>query len=198
MAAELGGRAVIGPSLPSGSRRITWRSPARSRSTTTFAALVREYVDSLYRHGWRKILVVTGHGGNNATLATVAQDLLVTQPDLEFARTPLTALAPDAVADMRIGEVHGHSGEAETAQMLDSRRISCTTTGSPPASTPPPISIHSPAVPTRPPHPAVRYDRLSANGVLGDPRRATTEAGQAIVDTAVRRIVAFVKEWLDA
>jgi creatinine amidohydrolase len=39
---------------------------------------------------------------------------------------------------------------------------------------------------------------LSANGVLGDPRRATREHGEALVDAMVRRIADFVAEWLQA
>ncbi|MFE3121337.1 creatininase family protein [Streptomyces niveus] len=200
VAAELAGRAVIGPVIPVGvSPHHLAFAGTVTLSTTTFAAVVREYVDSLHRHGWRKILVVTGHGGNNATLGTVAQDLLVTRPDIQFSWTPLTALAPDAVADMRVSEVHGHSGEAETAQMLHLAPHLVHTDRLTPGSTATaeldPLSRLS-----RRGHPAltVGYDRLSANGVLGDPRRATAAAGQAIVDTAVSRIVAFVKEWLDA
>jgi Creatinine amidohydrolase len=94
--------------------------------------------------------------------------------------------------------VHGHSGEAETAQMLflaphlvhEDRLVA---------------GVHSRAdlgplaglalrgsAPTL----TARYDLLSANGVLGDPRRATSDDGAAIVDAVVRRIVAFVEEWL--
>ena len=119
VALELAGRAVIGPSVPVGvSPHHLAFAGTVTLTTTTLAAVVREYADSLHRHGWRKILVITGHGGNNATLTTVAQDLLTTHPDLQFAWTPLTSLAADVVAGMRVSEVHGHSGEAETAQML--------------------------------------------------------------------------------
>ncbi|WP_327365229.1 creatininase family protein [Streptomyces sp. NBC_01217] len=201
VAAGLAGRAVIGPSLPVGvSPHHLAFAGTVTLSTTTFATVVREYVDSLHRHGWRKILVITGHGGNNAALTTVAQDLLTTRPGLEFAWTPLTALASDVVTGMRVSEVHGHSGEAETAQMLHlvprlvhSERL---VPGARTAADLDPLarlSRHSG-------HPTltVGYDRLTPNGVLGDPRRATAAQGQAIVDTAVSRIVAFVQEWLDA
>ncbi|MZD04177.1 creatininase family protein, partial [Streptomyces sp. SID5785] len=40
------------------------------------------------------------------------------------------------------------------------------------------------------------YDALSANGVLGDPTRATAEDGRAVVDAVVARVCAFVEEWL--
>ncbi|MFE4826629.1 creatininase family protein [Streptomyces sp. NPDC056672] len=200
VAAALAGRAVIGPPLPVGvSPHHLAFAGTVTLTTTTLAAVVREYVESLHRHGWRKILVVTGHGGNNATLGTVAQDLLTTHPDLQFAWSPVTALAADVVSGMGVSEVHGHSGEAETAQMLHlapglvhTDRLVAGTTSTSQLDPLPRLSRHGS-------HPAlaVRYDRISDNGILGDPRRATAEDGQAVVDAVVVRLVAFVKEWLD-
>ncbi|MFB9909685.1 creatininase family protein [Allokutzneria oryzae] len=198
VAAEVDGLAVVGPSLPLGvSPHHIGFAGTITLSTTTFAAVVREYVDSLHRHGWRRVLVVTGHGGNNASLTTVAQDLLVSHPDLEFAWTPVTALAAEAVAGMGVGEVHGHSGEAETAQMLflaphlvhPDRLVAGTTS----------LAELDPTarLSRRGGHPTLtlRYDRLSATGVLGDPRRATAADGESIVDAVVRRIAEFVRAW---
>lgn len=201
VAAKLAGRAVIGPVLPVGvSPHHLAFAGTISLSTTTFAAVVREYVAGLHRHGWRRILVITGHGGNNATLTAVSQDLLATHPDLQFAWTPVTALAGQVVAEMGVSEVHGHSGEAETAQMLhlapELVRGDRLTPGTVALSELDPVARLS----RRDGHPklAVRYDRLSANGVLGDPRRATARAGESIVDTVVGRIVGYVDDWLAA
>ncbi|PRX96655.1 creatininase family protein [Allonocardiopsis opalescens] len=201
VAAGLAGRAVIGPPLPVGvSPHHLGFAGTVSLSTTTFAAVVREYAESLHRHGFRRLLVVTGHGGNAAALGTVAQDLLALRPELEFAWTPLSALAADVIAGQRPSEVHGHSGEAETAQMLHlaphlvrTERLAAGTTSRAELD---PLS----RLARRGGHPtlAVRYDRLSRNGVLGDPRRATPEDGRAIVDAVVARITAFVEEWLAA
>jgi creatinine amidohydrolase len=201
VARELDGRAVVGPAVPVGvSPHHMAFAGTVTLTTTTLAALLREYADSLHRHGWRKLLVITGHGGNNATLTTVAQDLLTTHPDLQFAWTPLTSLAADVVAGMGVSEVHGHSGEAETAQMLalaphlvHRERLTAGTTRR--AQLDPLGAVaQRPGAPTL----SVRYDRLSANGVLGDPRRATREHGEALVDAMVRRIADFVAEWLQA
>ncbi|WP_285777094.1 creatininase family protein [Microtetraspora sp. NBRC 13810] len=201
VAARLGGRAVIGPSVPVGvSPHHLAFAGTVTLTTGTLAAVVREYVDGLHRHGWRKILVITGHGGNNATLTTVAQDLLTTRPDVQFGWTPLTSLAADVVAGMRVSEVHGHSGEAETAQMLHlaphlvhPERLAAGTTH---------VGQFDPfaRLANRGGHPtlAARYDRLSPNGVLGDPRNATAEDGRAVVEAIVTRIAAFATAWLDA
>ena len=143
------------------------------------------------------MLVVTGHGGNNATLATVAQDLLATRPDLEFAWTPLTALASDVVSEMDVSEVHGHSGEAETAQMCHIApqlvRTDLLTPGTTRLDELDPLARLARQSPVTL---SLRYDRLSANGVLGDPRNATAEDGKALVDAIVARITHFVEGWL--
>ena len=198
VAARMDGGAVVGPSLPVGvSPHHLEFAGTVSLRTSTFAAVLNDYVDGLYRHGWRKILVVTGHGGNDATLGTVAQDLLVTRPDLQFAWSPLTSLASDVVAAAEPSEVTGHSGEAETAQMLalapdlvHPDRLAPGTTRS---SELDPLG----ALARRGgPKLTVGYDRLTGNGVLGDPRRAHPEHGEAIVEAIVARITDFVAAWL--
>lgn len=199
VASRLPDHVVVGPSLPVGvSPHHTAFAGTVTLAPSTFATVLREYVDSLAAHGWSRFLVVTGHGGNNAALGTLVQQLLHDRPDLELAWTPLTSLAADVVADLGVGEVHGHSGEAETAQMLHVAphlvrrdRLARGTT-----------DLHQldplARLSRRPGHPslAVRYDRLSPIGVLGDPCRASPEDGRLLVEAIVERITAFVEEWL--
>ncbi|MER5439165.1 creatininase family protein [Streptomyces sp. NPDC002790] len=198
--ARLAGRVVIGPPLPVGvSPHHMAFAGTVTLTTTTFAAVVREYVESLRRHGWRRFLVLTGHGGNNATLTTVAQDLLVSHPDVRFAWTPVTSLASDVIGEMGVSEVSGHSGEAETAQMLHLAPELVHRDRLEPGSVavdglkPEARLARSFSQPTL----TLPYDELSANGVLGDPTSVTAEDGEAIVAAAVDRVSAFVEEWLD-
>ena len=200
VAEALPGKVVIGPGVPVGvSPHHQAFAGTVSLRPALFAAVVREYVESLAAHGWRRFLVITGHGGNNATLGTLAQELLRDRPDLELAWTPVTTLAKDAVATMELSPVSGHSGEAETAQMLHvAPHLVRHDLLAPGTTTPDELdplarlarSVSQPAV-------ALPYDRLSPTGVLGDPRRATAEDGRAILAEATDRIVAFIKEWLD-
>ena len=201
VADRLDGPAVVGPSIPVGvSPHHLGFAGTLSLRTATFAALVRDYVEGLYRHGWRKILVVTGHGGNDATLATIAQDLLAQRPDLQFAWTPLTPLAAEVVAAAGPPEVSGHSGAAETAQMLAVAPDLVHTDRLAPGTTRLAELDPLAALARRAggPRLAVGYDRLSGNGVLGDPRRADPEHGEAIVEAVVTRITDFVGAWLKA
>ncbi|WP_328531118.1 creatininase family protein [Nocardioides sp. NBC_00368] len=200
VAEALPGKVVIGPGVPVGvSPHHQAFAGTVSLRPALFAAVVREYVESLAAHGWRRFLVITGHGGNNATLGTLAQELLRDRPDLELAWTPVTTLAKDSVGRMELSEISGHSGEAETAQMLHvAPHLVRHDLLAPGTTTPDELdplarlarSVSQPTV-------ALPYDRLSPTGVLGDPRRATAEDGRAILNEATDRIVAFIKEWLD-
>jgi len=199
VAAALPDRVVIGPSLPVGISPHHLAFPGTvTLRPTTFITVLREYVDSLAGHGWRRILVITGHGGNNAALGVLAQDLVHDRPDLEFAWTPVTALAPQAVAELGVSEVHGHCGEAETAQMLHVApqlvRRDLLAPGTARLDQLDPLArlARTAGQPTM----ALRYDRLSANGVLGDPRHVDAEDGRAIIDAATQRVVDFVTGWL--
>lgn len=200
VAAELPDRVVIGPSVPVGvsPHHLAFAGTVSLRPAT-FIAVVREYVDSLAAHGWRRILVITGHGGNNAALGVLAQDLVRERPDLEFAWTPVTTLATGVVAGLGVSEVHGHCGEAETAQMQFLAPHLVRSADLEPGTTrldqldPLARLARESAQPTV----ALPYDRLSPNGVLGDPRHVDGEDGRAIIDEVTRRIVAFVKGWLD-
>ena len=190
VAAELPDLVVVGPSVPVGvsPHHVAFAGTMTLRPTT-FVLVLREYLDALAAHGWRRFLVVTGHGGNNAALGVLAQEVMHERPDLELAWAPVTALAPHAVGDMDRAEVTGHSGEAETAQMMHVAPDLVRTDQLDPLS--------RLARRTAPPTLAVPYDRLSSSGVLGDPRHATADQGRAILDEATRVVVDHLKEWAD-
>lgn len=104
------------------------------------------------------------------------------------------------VAAAEPSEVTGHSGEAETAQMLalapEQVHIDRLAPGTTRLAELDPLGAV--ARRTGGPRLTVRYDQLSGNGVLGDPRRADPEHGEAIVDAIVVRITEFIEAWLKA
>jgi creatinine amidohydrolase len=85
-------------------------------SPETFEAVVFETAQSLIRHGFRKVLIYNGHGGNATSVGKVIHRINQTTQavavDLSgVAEPPWTAQAPTASYD-------GHAGEGETASML--------------------------------------------------------------------------------
>ncbi|WP_205124343.1 creatininase family protein [Tsukamurella asaccharolytica] len=197
VADDLGDAVVVGPTIPVGVSPHHRGFPGTmTLSTTTFAAVLTEYVGSLAHHGFRRFLVVNGHGGNNAVLGTTAQDLLGTHPDVELAWVGVSALAKDAVARLGVSEVHGHCGESETAQMLhvapDLVRSELLEPGTTTLAQMEPVARLS-----RTPgfNLALAWERLTPNGVLGDPTRVSAEDGRRIIDESVTTLARLVREW---
>lgn len=78
----------------------------------TYAALLRDILDSLKHTGFRRIMIVNGHGGNQPA-AALAQEWMMDHPDArvrfhDWWRAPLTAAAVH-----RIDPVSGHASWME-------------------------------------------------------------------------------------
>jgi creatinine amidohydrolase/Fe(II)-dependent formamide hydrolase-like protein len=195
--ARLAGQAVLAPAVPYGvSPHHMAFAGTMTLSPATFQSVLRDLVDSLYQHGWRRFLVITGHGGNNAALSVLAQEYL--RSDLTFTWTPITAVVSDLITD--VSQVHGHAGEAETAQMLylapelvQAERLEPGATTLDELTTPARLSRQAQG-----PRLSVGFDEYHKRGVLGDPRRATAQQGRLLVETAADRIAAFAAELLAA
>jgi creatinine amidohydrolase len=80
--------------------------------TATFAALIRDILDSLMGSGFRRITIVNGHGGNHP-VAAIAQEWMMDHPDArvrvhDWWRGPLTIAAVQ-----RIDPVASHASWME-------------------------------------------------------------------------------------
>jgi len=144
----------------------------------TFEKLLEAAARSFRLHGFRDVVFLGDHGGYQQSLETAADRL-----NREWAATPARAHAiadyyratetafPSALRSRGYadGEIGSHAGLADTSLML----------------------AIDPAL--------VRTDQLrgavaftAADGVYGDPRRASAEAGQLGVDAIVRTSVAAI------
>lgn len=197
---RLAGTAYVGPELGVGiSPHHTTFPGTISLAPETFIQVIFEFALNLHRNGWSRVMVVTGHGGNNAALGVVAQRLLTEAPRLQFAWTPVTALASREIQDFGTTEVTGHCGEAETAQMLhvapEVVRTEDLTAGTTELAAMSPLArLSRQARPSL----SLTWDRLSPNGVLGDPTRATAALGRSIIDAAALRITEYITAWIGA
>lgn len=101
------GEAVVGPTIPVGIAEEHRQFPGSLWvSEDTFRAYVRETVASLAHHGFDRVVVVNGHGGNAAALRELCGR--VTRAGDAYA-VPFTWFDAVAVEGM------GHGGPAETA-----------------------------------------------------------------------------------
>ncbi len=144
----------------------------------TFFALVRCVVGSLVRSGFRRILVLNGHGGNIAALTALVGELS-SEMKLPIALATYWLLAPEAFAKIleRQSGVQ-HACEAETSMLLAIRPDLVDMTQL--ADVNPPaewlggsgVYVWSPVA------------SWSPSGVAGVPKVATAEKGERLLDAA--------------
>lgn len=200
IAEQLGGLALVTPVIPVGvSEHHMAFSGTLTVSPATLIQIIHDLVDSLHRHGVRRVFILTGHGGNNSTVDVAVAELRREYPDVLLAWSGLTPVVPDLVTELSASSLRGHSCEMETSQAWDvdptlvredrlargsaeladldgAGRLSRSATG-----------IHFPQ----------RYDLLSRTGGLGDPRNASPQIGERLVSTIVDRVCAFLRAFAE-
>jgi creatinine amidohydrolase len=161
-------------------------------SAETFEQYLAESLASLTDHGIEKIIVVNGHGGNVTAIERVARDFYRDQTAFVVpwswwegvGETPFEQFGDDV-------EVPGHAGAVEAAMMLyaaghlvEEDRFEDAATGRGSGS--------------RFDHPDVRgfdFADWTDNGVSGDPRQASAEAGELLYQASSDALDELV-DWL--
>jgi creatinine amidohydrolase len=82
----------------------------------TLIAIIQDLVASLYHHGFRRLLLLNGHGGNNATIEVGAIKARKRFPDAIIGYSYSAALARDARPLWTSGFVY-HADEGETSRL---------------------------------------------------------------------------------
>ena len=145
-----------------------------------FAAVVEGVCRSVLRHGFRRIVLLNAHGGNENALRTITDELT---PKLNAPIVQFTYWYAAAVAIARILETQGtlmHACEAETSMMLAVRPelVAMDRVGLAKAnSTPDATNVVGGGV--------YRWRTIgarSASGVIGNPEAATAEKGERLFE----------------
>ncbi len=157
---------------------------------TTLMAVLEDLFRSLYRHGFRRVLVVNGHGGNAASLSSVVQLLA---PDFSDLRVKTFEWWTDqesyrVVIDMMGEQVGSHASPGETAFMLAVR--------------PSAVKLNrltgkdAPVKPSREVTTMNTFAQKYPDGVMGlDPHMATREAGEALLQKSIEICVRELMTW---
>ncbi len=201
LAQRLAPRALVSPAVPFGvSEHHMAFAGTISLGPLTYQQVVYEVVQSLYRHGWRHVFVLNGHGGNAAAITVALQRLQADYPDLLAAWAGITNVVRDVAKRLASSEITGHSCEIETSQVMALApslvRLDRLARGS--ASR---AELGSLGALSRSgfdiqfPQP---FHRLSASGALGDATRASEAAGTELIDQVVDRLAAFLNEFIAA
>jgi creatinine amidohydrolase len=145
-----------------------------------FTALIEGVVRSVLRHGFRRIVLLNAHGGNENALRTITDDLT---PKLGVPIVQFTYWYAAAVAIAKILETQGglsHACEAETSMMMAIRPDLVAVDRIPLAK-----SNTTPAISDVVGGGVYTWRSIgsrSASGVLGNPEAATPEKGVALLD----------------
>ena len=165
----------------------------------TFINYVSDIGKSLAHHGFRKILLVNGHGSNVPFLDIAARNI-TNQSEAVCAMVPWWNLVPKALLkELRESEFPGgmaHGCELETSVLLylrgDLVQFDKATKDINFQSTeyfywdlgaPSPVFFQE------------WFSRYSKTGTVGDPTKATREKGRRFVEAVVERMVALLKEF---
>jgi len=112
---------VVSPTLVFGFSEHHMDFPGTmSLSLPTYIAVLSELCECLVRHGFRKVLLLNGHGGNCEAIQVAARHVVANHNVVVGAATYWT-VAESALAAVRAGDVGlvpGHAAGFETACML--------------------------------------------------------------------------------
>ena len=154
-----------------------------------FAAVLRGVLRSTQRCGFRRAMLLNGHGGNAEAVA-VAATSVSTEFGMKVAAGTYWHLIGGAFApilERQAGVLH--ACEAETSMMLALRPDSVRPERLPEA--------HGPGSTRGDGQPSAlslrrSFRDVSPSGVIGDARPATVEKGKKLLDTAAERIAAML------
>jgi creatinine amidohydrolase len=171
------------PTLYYGKSNEHWHFPGTMTLTAqTLMAMLMEVGESLYRAGFRKFVLVNGHGGQPQIMEMVARDLHQQYEDLLVFplfvwRVPNNAAELLSPKELELGI---HAGDAETSLMLsilpEHVRMNAAITEYPQGLPGDSLLSMEGNLPF-----AWTTRDLSRSGVLGDPTVATKEKGDRIL-----------------
>lgn len=159
-----------------------------SLSAKTLLTLLEEVCDEAARNGFKKILIVNGHGGNNALLRVFMRESLTKKKDyVLYAMIEPWAPINELAAKLSEGRTFGHACEIETSIGLhlfgDHIKMGNIKREAKLGSTGLPKGIETP----------FDWQAYAVELYVGDPRHATKEKGKILVDKIVEFLADAIK-----
>jgi creatinine amidohydrolase len=160
----------------------------------TFIAFCLNITKSVAYHGFKKIILVNGHGSNTPLIDLVARKTVLATDSL-CAAVNYLALAVKEFKEVRETEIMAHADEIETSLYLhlapERVRMERAVADNDVVGS----YMSSDSTSKYP----VRFNdfwgRWTQKGVHGDPRPATAEKGKVVFEAAVSKLLGIVDEW---
>jgi creatinine amidohydrolase len=188
------GRVLVAPTIHVGcsGHHMSFRGTISLRPQT-FEAIVTDYVTSLARHGFERILILPTHGGNFAPLAEMTVRLQEASGEsVVTCYTDLLGLIKllrdETEAEFGLGDrVGGHADVAETSIMLSLHPELVR------------LDLAEAGFQAELSHDVVArifqngFHSVTPNGILGDARGATERLGRRLITAAAAEVTAFFR-----
>ena len=189
-----GGQVLVLPPIPYGLNLHHIDFPGTIHiEPEVFIAFCLNITKSVAYHGFEKLLVVNGHGSNVPLIDIVARRTTLETSSL-CAAVHYIWLAVEEFKRIKDTEVIAHADEFETSLYLHLApdRVQMDQAGAD-------DDVRGTYLSSDSTSPYARFNdywsRWTDLGVHGDARTATSEKGQIIFETAVRRMLELVDEW---
>jgi creatinine amidohydrolase len=186
VADELGNTFVL-PIIKYGQCSTTKNFPGTlSLRFETLEMLVEDIVSELARTGFRNVVVLSGHAGrvHMAALRTAGERVLGNH-DIKLMVLSDYDIAYK-IKDLEIPENDGHAGMIETSRVMAIR----------------PELVRDGAKAEYPDFPEFRVlrhpEKHFPSGVMGDPTKASKEAGQRLNDIIIERLIELIRKMVES
>jgi creatinine amidohydrolase len=156
----------------------------------TFKGLIECLCRSLQRHGFRRVLLLNGHGGNVAALRVVVDELRTL--DMRLMTATYWTIDPLAIADIleRQSGVQ-HACEAETSmfmalrpELVDESQLAAAKHIEQGQVAGQAQAVHSP----------MKFEERTPTGVIGDPTAASAEKGEKLLEASANAVAAVLSD----
>ncbi len=176
-------KALVLPPVPFGDSWIfePYQGTVSVRPVTLIA-FYADVMESVFRHGFRFIVVVNGHGGNVSHLRDAAKRATDGGDRAVIIVNWWHDLGKEARRNV-IETIDGHAAEDETSEMLYVRPELVDMKSAQPAVSDSKYIVVS----------ANYRSELYPSAVHGDPRPATAEKGRAIVEAAIDELIELIE-----
>jgi creatinine amidohydrolase len=170
----------------------------------TFIDSTTQIVNSLFYHGFRKVLIVNGHGSNESVLDIASRQAILGNPDSQCAMISWWTLkkVQETVKGFRESTWTGHACELETSlyMAIDPSlvKVGMLEEDINPYMTPhfwADLVSQAPEGYANPVRIAEYWSTVSRTGTWGDPRSSSAEKGRAIIDSAVNELIELIDEY---
>ena len=209
-AALFEGRVLVMPTVVYGYHPYRMDFPGGiTISWQTFTQQLEEITLNLAHHGFKKILLVNGHGSNHPLAQIAARRVILEYPGVQCAMLSLWEIEEfqDAYREIRESEYPGgasHSGEVETSVYLalapEYVKMAEATKD---ISLPKSRYFYTDLAPEKSPRTSTPvkmmewWSTLSKTGAIGDPTKATKEKGVKLINAMVeglRKIIIDLRD----